>query len=417
LAVDLAKKFDGEIINGDAVQMYEGLPIITNKLSISEQQGIPHHLLGVIKLEDPTWTVATFKQHVGHLIQDISSRGKLPILVGGTHYYTQALLFNDSLLIDFDTETSPKVEATAAVETQTNSILQAPTSELLERLRQIDPTMADRWHPNDRRKIQRSLEIYLTSGKRASDVYSAQKTKSNQSILSGTVGNTDTLLSSTLLFWLHADTKDLHPRLDARVGKMLEDGLIDEVKSLYAFNEAKEKDGQVVDQSRGLWVSIGYKEFVPYLKALYEGKSPDEVSVLYNEATERTKIATRQYARRQIRWISNKLVRSLRREGHVRRLHVLDGSKLENWSEYVSGKATSISGSFLKNGFLPEPSPVPEAVVRLFGSEGESSSGCRGQIKFYCETCQVTTVTQIQKDAHLKSRGHRKRLASTVQHV
>jgi tRNA dimethylallyltransferase len=95
--VSLALKYNGEVINGDAMQLYSGLPIITNKITVEERKGVPHHLLGCIDFGEPTWVVGTFVKRALSIIEEIRSRGKLPILVGGTHYYTQSLLFRDRL--------------------------------------------------------------------------------------------------------------------------------------------------------------------------------------------------------------------------------------------------------------------------------------------------------------------------------
>lgn len=89
--MEIAKRHGGEIVNADAMQLYEGLPVVTNKITTSEQQGIPHHLLGCIGLKEETWTVGKFVKEALTVIEEIRSRGRLPIVVGGTHYYTQAV--------------------------------------------------------------------------------------------------------------------------------------------------------------------------------------------------------------------------------------------------------------------------------------------------------------------------------------
>ncbi|KAJ8607881.1 hypothetical protein MRB53_039977 [Persea americana] len=173
LAVKLAKAHNGEIINGDAMQLYSGLPIITNKITPAEQQGIPHHLLGRIGLNEQTWVVGTFVKQALSVIDEIRARGKLPVLVGGTHYYTQSLLFHDRLA-DGDEVANVEPEND---DQQEWPELERPTEELLEELKRVDPVMAERWHPNDRRKIQRSLQIYLKTGRKASDLYAEQRTR------------------------------------------------------------------------------------------------------------------------------------------------------------------------------------------------------------------------------------------------
>jgi len=152
--------------------MYAGLPIITNKITVEEQKGIPHHLLGVVGLDEETWRVGVFKRNAGRIIREIRERGKLPILVGGTHYYTQSLLLENELVED-----PQKPDLTPEEISKRFPILDASTEETLEKLREVDPRMADRWHPKDTRHIRRSLEIYLTTGKQASQIYDEQKQK------------------------------------------------------------------------------------------------------------------------------------------------------------------------------------------------------------------------------------------------
>lgn len=96
--MDLASRFNGEIINGDAMQMYRGLPIITNQIPVEERNGVPHHLISCVELDEQPWFVGRFRSESLRLIDDIHARGKTPVLVGGTHYYTQAVLFKDQLL-------------------------------------------------------------------------------------------------------------------------------------------------------------------------------------------------------------------------------------------------------------------------------------------------------------------------------
>ncbi|KAG8532038.1 uncharacterized protein KY384_003675 [Bacidia gigantensis] len=100
LAVSLARHYNGEIINGDALQIYKGLPITTNKISESEQEGIPHHLLGSIGLEEEPWTVKQFLKKAQDAIEAIRLKGKLPIVVGGTQYYVQSLLVPNAVVED-----------------------------------------------------------------------------------------------------------------------------------------------------------------------------------------------------------------------------------------------------------------------------------------------------------------------------
>ncbi|KAF2718906.1 IPPT-domain-containing protein [Polychaeton citri CBS 116435] len=395
------------------MQLYAGLPIITNKITDTEKQGIPHHLLGCIGLNEQTWEVGKFVQAALEAISDIRSRGKLPILVGGTHYYTQSLLFHDNLatLDDLQNKQDEYVDDKEA----RWPILRAPTEELLEELKRIDPVIADRWHPNDRRKIQRSLEIYLQTGKKASETYAEQRQKR----LEGGIqvedqsGPTLHLRNHTLVFWVHTEGQVLKERLSDRVEKMLDAGLLDEVQSLSVYAEAQLQAGTPMDETRGIWVSIGYKEFKPYLHALSQEEDSADKPRIKQESVEKTKIATRQYAKRQIRWIRIKLLNGLKAAKAMNRVFLLDSTNAIMFDRDVVEPALHLTGEWLGSKDLPDPATLCEAAAEMLTSprDYDLSATPDKWLKRQCELCGVTTVTDEQWQQHIKSRSHR-RLAS-----
>ncbi|KAF2793176.1 tRNA isopentenyltransferas-like protein [Melanomma pulvis-pyrius CBS 109.77] len=407
LAVELARRFNGEIINGDAMQLYQGLPIITNKITQEETKGIPHHLLSCISLEESTWTVGKFVGKALSVIDEIRSRGKLPILVGGTHYYTQALLFQDALAdepgLDLDGES------------KSFPILEESTTNILEKLREVDPVMADRWHPNDRRKIQRSLEMYLRTGKPASQIYDEQRFKRELSPGVGDLGDTSDAINSpslrfpTLIFWVHASKETLSSRLDARILKMLDRGLLSEVETLTSFRTTQEtRTGNAVDQSRGIWVSIGYKEFLDYQTALQCGSAAQtDLEKLRIEAIEKTQAATRQYAKRQVRWIRIKLLNALPPSPTI---FLLDGSDLSLWESNVLSPAREIVEQFLAGTPLPGPTTLSPAAAELLTPKRDYDLAQRPDLwqKRVCETCGTTATTENDWKLHGASRAHRR---------
>ncbi len=409
LAVELAKRFDGEIINGDAMQMYDGLPIITNKVTIEEQQGIPHHLLGFIALDEEPWRVGLFKKKAGRIIREIRSRGRLPIVVGGTHYYTQSLLFEDSLLRgNTDGEEQDSTGLSVQEIAERFPVLEGPTEVMIERLKEVDPVMADRWHPKDRRKIRRSLEIFLMTGKKASDFYAEQKERKTHGSVENNIPESLVGYSSPLLFWVHAESETLKKRLDARVDKMIEAGLLDEVKSMERFLKQQSQAGILVDRTRGIWVSIGWKEFEPYLKALETGSvSPKDLQTLYGLSIDQTKAATRQYAKRQVRWIRLMLIPALSDENALDKLYLLDGTNINQWDEAVSSPAIDITAKFLDGNQLPPPHELSPAAEQFLGPNNTLEEKPDVRVRQECEVCHITIVTDIQWQAHLKSRRHR----------
>ncbi|KAJ5058576.1 IPP transferase-domain-containing protein [Bipolaris maydis] len=407
LAVEIARKFDGEIINGDAMQLYRGLPIITNKITPEEAKGVSHHLLGSIGLEEETWTVGKFVGEAIKIIEEIRSRGRLPVLVGGTHYYTQSLLFQDALADE------------PALNLKENSeklpILEEPTEVLLHKLKEVDPIMAERWHPNERRKIQRSLEIYLRTGRPASELYNEQRLKRQSSPSSPDTPQStsnQSLRFETLVFWVHADKEVLHRRLDGRVDKMLNKGLLSEVQELSNFGQQYEaKTGIRVDQTRGIWVSIGYKEFLEYQHALEnQAMPPQELEKLKVAAIEKTQAATRQYANRQIKWIRIKLLNALLCSGQKSNTFLVDGSDILKWDTDVAQPATTITKQFLAGEVLPAPSSLSPTAADMLTPKREYDLGQRPDLwqKKICETCGTVAVTENDWTLHLKSRAHRR---------
>ncbi|KAF1951183.1 tRNA isopentenyltransferase [Byssothecium circinans] len=410
LAVEIARKYNGEIINGDAMQLYQGLPIITNKITQDEMKGVPHHLLGCIGLEEETWTVSRFVSKALGAIDEIRSRGKLPILVGGTHYYTQSLLFKDALAADLPLENGATHESRFP-------ILDEPTEVILAKLQEVDPVIAARWHPNERRKIQRSLEIFLKTGKPASQVYDEQRLRREVSPTASDGREPKTgLRFPTIIFWVHAAKDLLNERLDSRVDKMIEKGLLSEVETLSNFRAAYEgRTGKPVDQSRGIWVSIGYKEFLDYQAALNNqsvlGKELEKKRIA---AVEKMQAATRQYAKRQVRWIQIKLLNAMITAGQRNNMFLLDGSDISKWHEAVAQPANTMTEQFLVSNTLPDPLELTTTAREMLSPRQEYDLSQRPDLweKKVCETCGTVAVTKNEWDLHIKSRGHRRVVAA-----
>ncbi|KAF2766949.1 tRNA isopentenyltransferase [Teratosphaeria nubilosa] len=406
LAVQLARRYNGEIINGDAMQLYAGLPIITNNITSEEQQGVPHHLLGCIGLHEQTWVVGTFVKKALSVIAEIRSRGKLPILVGGTHYYTQSLLFHDRLAEAEDE--SHNTSADQEQDRQRWPIFQESTERLLEELKRVDPAMADRWHPKDRRKIARSLEIYLKTGRRASDVYAEQRGRKT-AVIDDDDADKQGMRFDTLLFWVHAEQDVLRLRLDKRVDKMVGAGLRDEVGTLNHHAEVEAQAGRELDETRGIWVSIGYKEYKHYVQCLQSGNRDEkELESLRLEALERTKTATRQYAKRQVRWIRIKLVNALQEVSASDRLYLLDGSDASNFTSSVVEPAADFVKSWLEARPMPPPTSLSHVAAEQLQPKQDDVSTRREWTKQYCEACDVTCVVKEQWEQHTRSKAHKK---------
>ncbi|MCG3090021.1 tRNA (adenosine(37)-N6)-dimethylallyltransferase MiaA [Sporosarcina cyprini] len=263
LSVELASLLDGEIINGDSMQVYQGLDIGTAKITEDEMGGIPHHLFDTKKPSED-YSVADYQNDVRSCIEEISSRGKQPIIVGGTGLYIQAVLFDFRFTEQAgDPAVRNKLEQEAA---------EQGSQSLYDRLKQLDPESAEKIHPNNTRRVIRALEIIEVTGK--------SKVDHEQ-------GKGDKALYPHLLIGLDLPRELLYERIDRRVDAMVEQGLVDEVRALW---EQGIRDTQAVQ-------AIGYKELYLYLDGFLS----------LEEAVELVKKNTRNYAKRQLTYLRNKL--------------------------------------------------------------------------------------------------------------
>ncbi|KAA8896013.1 IPP transferase-domain-containing protein [Sphaerosporella brunnea] len=411
LAVELALSLNGEVINADAMQLYRGLPIITNKITSEERKGVPHHLLGCLDPSD-VWQVGKFIKEAEKTIEDIRRRGHLPILVGGTHYYVQSLLFphgNEEKKEDADNEYAfPPVDINLA---EKYPVLDAPTPKLYSALKAVDPIIAARWHPNDRRKIRRSLEIYYSTGckQTASEVYAAQRAAKQQSV------SPDIPKYRNLIFWVHSETDVLRARLDSRVGKMITAGMWEEIEEMerlyYSF-------GDEADLNQGIWQSIGFKEFLPYLKMRKTGAGEKELEEARTAAVENMKTATRQYARSQVKWVRIKFLNALRaanESGNHSSIFLMDSTDVPKYDENVTLPAIDIAQDFLEYKLLPNPLTLSELAKTCLTPQRDFDISQRPDLwaQRTCEVCDVITTNEPEWERHLKSSKHKKKVAGT----
>ena len=375
------------------MQLYRGLPIITNKISAEEQRGIPHHLLGSIPLDALPWDVTEYKKHATQTISEIRSRGNLPILVGGTHYYVEPLLFQDAILDDVENDTS-----------QSFPILDAPVEEMLTELRRVDPAMAEKWHPNDRRKIQRSLEIYLQTGKPASELY-AQQTQRKEAAEDDAGKATHPW--QNLLFWVYSERQVLCDRLDTRVDKMFGAGLLDEVRELHEYKSKKTHTGEILDMTKGIWQSIGYKQLEPYITATTDDEK--ELERIKRAGLEDMKTATRRYANYQNKWIRSKQIPRLKERGEeaINSLYLLDSTDAGQYADNVTKPATEIVSQFL-NGEQKQPPVELSPLAREVLSKATEPAIKETPKQRVCEICHVTLVTEEGWTRHAHGNRHRK---------
>lgn len=376
LAVELARKLNGEIINGDSMQMYRGLDIITNKHPAKEQMGIPHHLLGHIEW-DKQYSVTQFEQEVTGLANEIEGRGRLPIVVGGTHYYIQALIAENSTIGQRDDPAVPLTE-------EQLEILEDP-SRVEQQLKQFDPVICAKFHPNDTRRLRRALEIFYTTGKKPSDIYQQQ------------AESTMKLRYKVLVFWIHCQRDVLNARLDARVDTMLDSGLMNEIDEMYE----QWKLAPDLSDGQGVWQVLGFKQFLPYL----QGEDPT-----LDVGLASMKAETRQYAKKQTKWIVNKLIPMVRTLGGT--MAALDSTDLDNWQHNVADRAVDIAKDWLAS----EPFRH-ELIPAHINSERKQQDFDRGQwVRYECEHCtdrrgqRVVVMGDAAWKTHLHSRSHKRQV-------
>ncbi|KAJ1669812.1 tRNA dimethylallyltransferase, mitochondrial, partial [Coemansia sp. RSA 25] len=206
LAIELARAVNGEVINADALQVYKGYDIITNKVTREEMLGVPHHLLGFVE-PNREYTVQEFEQDALRKIHEIHQRNRVPILVGGTNYYMQSVMFRKSLISTTSRDsgtpdaTAPGVASSREFEQQHAA---KSDQDLWEELRAADPVMAENWHANNRRKVLRSLEVLAATGRPHSEwIRESEAAREKEEVLR----------FPTLVFWLYADPPTLDRRL------------------------------------------------------------------------------------------------------------------------------------------------------------------------------------------------------------
>ncbi|KAI8951469.1 IPP transferase-domain-containing protein [Xylaria longipes] len=402
LAVDLAVRFDGEIINADAMQMYRGLPVITNQISAEEQRGIPHHLLAQIDPLEPTWTNGLFVREAQRLIKEIRSRGKLPIVVGGTLYYVHALLFEGNLINSNETEPE-EIRFRSQEENQFQfPILDEPTPVIFEKLREVDPAMAERWHPDDRRKIRRSLEIYLTTGRRASDIYAEQQEAKQ-------VANDARGPWETLVFWTYSETDALRERLSKRVDRMVQSGLIDEVRILHSRLRESTERGELVDRTRGIWQSIGFKQMEAFLDGEFDAEPREILEKKKDAGLEEINIATRQYARYQLRWIRQKTQKSFKEHAAMDLLYLLDSTDASEFSANVLQPAAEICRGYLAGEKRSQPTAISDTAREILTAFENDNTSTQTTFKVKnCEVCNMSLPTEDSWVKHINGRKHRR---------
>ncbi len=266
-SVRLAKAIDGEIISADSMQIYKGMDIGTAKVKPEEMDGVPHYMIDEWDPDFPC-SVATFKERVNHYIEIIYAKGKTPILVGGTGFYINAILFDTQF-----EETDPN---TAYRDSLTEFARIHGAEALHEKLQEVDSVSALAIHPNNVKRVIRALEYYHETGEPISshNAKEREKREENESPYEYT------------FFALTMERSLLYTRINQRIDEMMAEGLLEEVRRIYEAGYSEDLPALK---------AIGYKEFSPYFKG--------EMSLEF--CIEKLKQNTRNYAKRQLTWFKH----------------------------------------------------------------------------------------------------------------
>lgn len=291
LAVELAKKYGGEVISADSMQIYTDMDVASAKATVEEQQGIPHHMMDFL---DPSesFSVADWVKMAGECAEDIISRGKIPVICGGTGLYISS--FVDNLQFD-DSECDYEFRDEMRKFAEENG-----AEALLEKLREVDPETASELHANNVSRVIRALEVYKTTGHTIAEAKRASR-------------NAPSPYEFILLTLDFEQREQLHERINRRVELMLQNGLVQEARM--CFDQPERPTAAQ---------AIGCKELYPY----FRGERTLE------ECVEELKLRTRQYAKRQLTWF--------RRDSRFHRIVICPGDGLaeavEKASKIIDGK-------------------------------------------------------------------------------
>ncbi|KAI0710400.1 tRNA isopentenyltransferase [Cerioporus squamosus] len=429
------------IINADSMQVYVGLDVITNKVTPKERCGVEHLLMDYKKpgeqLTGPEWIKDAIQ-----VIDETHARNEVPIVVGGTSYWIQHLIFPERMasLDKSNGEPSSPSVPTPPSEAYANALACLPpellalfnnlpeaapsadtdprlTMSLHQLLTVLDPLVAQRWHWRDSRKVLTNLRIIQENRRLVSEIIREQSQTTSKPRY------------RTLCFWLYAKPDVLKPRLDERVDQMIAQGLLNEIRTLRALaiagssssaNGVQPTESKPhMDYTLGIYQAIGYKEFHDYLSAT-EPSDP-----AFRAAVEQMKLGTRRYAKRQVSWLRNKLLPAVNAANAAARVengvpvipaYLLDATELgEAWKKNVHDVADRITKAFLEGEALPDPltlSQTASEMLNVGDRPTDPVAVLSAHQRTVCDVCTIDPVQPVMVDAskwemHMRSRGHR----------
>lgn len=454
LSIELARRFRGEIISADSMQIYKGLDISTAKATRDEQSQAVHHLLDVRDAcsdINNSYHVVDFRDAALPIIDRLFGEEKIPIIVGGTNYYIESILWkvlvqpplskkytkhrlegeeesdkmakrtkdtDDEIKNEGRSDLGPPSDIDEIRKLTPTDLLNKDPESLHQLLTQVDPVSAKGLHPNNTRKVRRALEVFIERGERISDVHARQREEEGSSYLGGPLR-----YDHTILFWIKSDQEVLNQRIDRRIDGMVADGLLQEIRKFYNdFKSARAKtcgiaEDVAIDCTKGMFQAIGIKEFVPYLEkypteasdveltdfiraggsSKSEDPKPEGIGLL-EECLDMLRLRTKRYSKTQIKWVANRLISP--RGRHVPPVYVLDSTHATTrWTEDVFLPAQDVVESYLADR-TPKLEPEKSAENPRTGLDLSST--------FFCTECDRRFIGEYQWNLHRRSNAHKR---------
>lgn len=364
------------------------------------------------------FTVVDFQQLALKAIEDIYSRNKIPIIVGGTNYYIESILW-DTLTSTEPPETSLEpgqpvqkneintLEDLLSYPIEARDLRHLSEESIYRFLAELDPAASKRIHSTDRRKIIRALQYYQQTGQKYSERVEEQRAQ-------GSRHGGPLRYQNAIIFWVDCCKDVLGTRLDSRVDEMIAMGLIDELEQFHKdYHQLRLADGQPADYTEGIFQAIGFKEFHEYLMLTPEERKTYNGSLVLGRAILLLKQRTRSYVTKQLKWINRRFLV----DGNIRmvpNVYRLDTTQPDQWDEKVNARANLVIDLALQAFYeLTDTEMIKSINADKLGSlkvQPKVTSLEEDQFvaqQFWCEICQVNVSGGKSYEQHLASKKHR----------
>ncbi|KAK8596152.1 hypothetical protein V6N13_000802 [Hibiscus sabdariffa] len=399
LAIDLATHFPIEIINADSMQVYQGLDVLTNKVPLHDQKGVPHHLLGTVS-SDVEFTAKKFRDSAIPIIDDILSRNHLPVIVGGTNYYIQALV--SSFLLDESAEDIPQIYSSDHPgNEQTDHMLNVLSDSCnysYDLLKELDPVAANRIHPNNHRKINQYLSLYARSGVLPSKLFQGKAAEGRTGV---DLIVLDTVAVSYVLMLPYLCWISLRQAIGVR-----------EFENFFRAYFSGNMDDEMGDSCDGTSLKLSTRTddelFKENIRGILNSTSDNPQKVLLEEAIGKVKLNTKRLVRRQKRRVNQLQTLFGWSISYVDATEPISKKSDECWAGQVVGPAVEIIRSFLNDDYSTgwrvsdeESKTVTDIVQRDLWTQ------------YVCKACGDRILRGAHEwEQHKQGRGHRKRMSS-----